>query len=113
MGCVVGVVQWSEQIQQEIYLLCDKIVYVVDDSFNDSFEGLGLFCYIVELVQRLCRYEELEGWGFEIDFRGIFVGKVLLQEFEEVQFCDLISVEDKIMLLFGMLDFICKYIKML
>jgi len=74
-GKVLGVAQRSPQTAQEIYLPRQKIIYIVDDSINDSPEGLGLFRHIVAKSQRLLRYEQLEGYGFESDLRGIPVGR--------------------------------------
>jgi len=73
-GLVRGVWQRSPQTMNEIYLPREKIVYIVDDSLNDSPEGLGLLRHTAEPARRLRRYEQLEGWGFETDLRGMPVG---------------------------------------
>ena len=70
-GKVLGALQRSPQTQREIYLPREKIIYLVDDSLNDSPEGLGLFRHLVASAKRLQRYEQLEGFGFETDLRGI------------------------------------------
>ena len=82
-GTVFGVIQRSPQTQEEIYLPRSKLVYVVDDALNDSPEGLGLFRHIVEASQRLKRYEELEGFAFETDLRGVPVGRAPFQELQD------------------------------
>lgn len=74
-GNVRGVVQTSPQTGTEIYLPRSKLVYVVDDSLSDSPEGLGLFRHVVAPAKRLERYEQLEGWGFETDLKGIPIGR--------------------------------------
>lgn len=74
-GSVRGVVQRSPQTQEELYLPREKLVYLVDDTLNDSPQGLGLFRHIVESNRRLLRYMQLEGFGFEGDLRGIPVGR--------------------------------------
>lgn len=74
-GQVLGMVQRNPQNQEEIYLPRGKTVYFVDDTLNDSPQGLGLFRHIVEPVKRLNRYEQLEGFGFESDLRGIPIGR--------------------------------------
>lgn len=79
-GTVNGVVQRNPQDQQEVYLPRGKIVYLVDDSLNDSPEGLGLFRHVVESARRLERYEQLEGFGFESDLRGIPIGRAPYSE---------------------------------
>ena len=74
-GEVIGIIQQSSIDYTEIYLPRKKTIYVVDDSLNDSPEGLGLFRHIVASCDRLTRYEQLEGYGFESDLRGIPVGR--------------------------------------
>lgn len=75
-GKVLGVIQRNPQDQLETYLPREKIVYLVDDTINDSPMGMGLFRHVVEPANRLCRYEQLEGFGYESDLRGIPVGRV-------------------------------------
>ena len=70
-----GVLQRSPQTQREIYLPREKLLYMVDDTLNDSPEGLGLFRHLVAPAKRLERYEQLEGFGFETDLRGIPIGR--------------------------------------
>jgi len=82
-GSIEGIVQRSPQDQQEHYLPRKKCVYLVDDSMNDSPEGLGLFRHIVGAATRLERFEQLEGFGFETDLRGIPVGKAPYGELRE------------------------------
>lgn len=77
-GYVIGVVQTDPQDGREIYLPRSKIVYIVDDTINDSPEGLGLFRHTVDAVHRLKRYELLEGWSFERDLRGTPIGRAPL-----------------------------------
>lgn len=74
-GHVIGIIQTSSVDFTDIYLPRKKTIYIVDDSLNDSPEGLGLFRHIVASCDRLTRYEQLEGYGFESDLRGIPVGR--------------------------------------
>lgn len=74
-GNVLGALQRSPQTQQELYLPRPKLLYIVDDTLSDSPEGLGLFRHLVAPAQRLARYEQLEGFGFETDLRGIPLGR--------------------------------------
>lgn len=74
-GTVLGVIQRSPQTQRELYLPRGKLVYLVDDSLDDSPEGLGLFRHLAKRAVTLDRYEILEGWGFERDLRGVPVGR--------------------------------------
>lgn len=70
-GALLGAVQTSPIKEQEIYLPRKKFLYMVDDSLNDSPEGLGIFRHLVPAAKRLERYEQLEGFGFEMDLGGI------------------------------------------
>lgn len=70
-GAVIGVWQRSPQTGIEIYIPRWKAVYLRDDSISDSPEGLGLFRHVVDACNRLARYEQLEGFGYETDLRGI------------------------------------------
>lgn len=79
-GKVLGVVQRSPQDHQEIYIPREKLVYSVDDALTDSPEGLGILRNVVEANNRLQRYEQLEGWGFETDLRGVPIGRAPLVE---------------------------------
>ena len=70
-GHVMGVVQRIPQTQRDTYLPREKIVYVVDDTLNDSPEGMGLFRHLARPARHLKRFEQLEGFGFEMDLSGI------------------------------------------
>ena len=82
-GVVRGVVQRSPQTAQELYLPRDKIVYMVDDTLHDSPEGLGLLRHLVDPARRLDRYEQLEGYGYETDLRGVPIGRGPFTELAE------------------------------
>ena len=110
-GRVQGVIQRSEQTQEELYLPRNKLIYGVDDSLNDSPEGLGLFRHIAENVQRLRLYEQLEGYSFESDLRGIPVGRAPISELEQAVEAGSISAEERDARLTGMSDFLRKRIK--
>ena len=74
-GAVLGVVQTSPQTMEDLYIPRQKCLYIVDDTLSDSPEGLGLFRHLVASSHRLARYEQLEGFGFETDLRGIPIGR--------------------------------------
>ena len=85
-GRVIGAYQQDPNTYEEIFLPRSKLVYVVDDTFNDSPEGLGVFRQLVDPVTRLKRYEQLEGFGFETDLRGLLVCRIpasLMQKMEK------------------------------
>lgn len=79
-GTVLGVTQQSPQTMMELYIPRQKCLYLVDDTLSDSPEGLGLFRHLAQSAQRLARYEQLEGFGFETDLRGIPVGRAPFTE---------------------------------
>ena len=82
-GRVLGVIQRVPQTQRDVYLPRQKLLYIVDDTLSDSPEGLGLFRHMVAPAARLERYEQLEGFGFEADLRGIPVGRGPFTELAE------------------------------
>lgn len=83
-GHVLGVIQRNPQSQEEIYIPRQKTIYLVDDTLNDSPEGLGTFRNIVKAAKRLERYELLEAWGFETDLRGMPVVRGPFSDMEEL-----------------------------
>jgi len=82
-GTVAGVVQLSPQDFREIYLPRNRIVLATDDAISDSPEGLGIFRHIVNAARRLQRYEQLEGMSFEMDLRGIPIGRGPFKELQD------------------------------
>lgn len=82
-GRVYGAWQESPMSGARVFLPRWKLVYLVDDSVSDSPEGMGLFRHVAESVRRLNRYEQLEGWGYETDLRGIPVGRAPIAEMRE------------------------------
>ena len=93
-GKVLGVVQRTDQDVRERYIPRAKSVYVVDDSINDSPEGLGLFRHIVDSAERLLRYQQLEGFGYEKDLRGIPKAFAPIRELQRAVDAEEISKEE-------------------
>ena len=79
-GRVLGVYQTDPETSQEYFIPRWKMMYVLDDSLNDSPEGVGIFRHLVYPARRLTRYEQLEGYGFESDLRGTPIGRAPLNE---------------------------------
>lgn len=75
-GMVLGVTQRAPMTGEEIFLPRGKLIYIVDDSLNDDPRGLGLMRHCVDPARRLLKYEQLEGFGFETDLRGIPITRV-------------------------------------
>jgi hypothetical protein len=83
-GNVKGVVQRSPQNGKEIYVPIEKTVYFVEDSVDDSPEGIWVFRLVAETARELRRFEQLEGYGYEADLRGVPIGKAPLSELAEL-----------------------------
>lgn len=110
-GTVTGVVQRSPQTQNYISIPREKLIYVVDDSLNDSPEGLGLFRHIVKASKELERFELLEGWGFETDLRGVPVGRAPIGDLQRLVDNGTISSDVKAAIEKPIRDFIVNHIK--
>ncbi len=110
-GTVMGVMQLSPQTQEEIYLPRERLVYGVDDALNDTPEGLGLFRHIAEAERHLRRYQQLEGFGFETDLRGIPIGRGPFQELQEMVDRHDITPDQKLQYELGLRTFVQNHIK--
>lgn len=110
-GSILGVVQLTPLEGEEKYLPRHKIIYIVDDALNDSPEGLGLYRHIISAADRLQRYEQLEGYGFESDLRGIPVGRAPFAALQEAVGNNLITEADKAHIEQPLISFIRGHIK--
>jgi len=110
-GTVEGMIQRNPQNSVEIFLPRSKTIYIVDDSLNDSPEGLGLFRHLVEASDRLKRYEQLEGFGFETELRGIPVARVPLAKLNSMVANSEMTAADRTTLLTPIQSFIESHIK--
>ena len=82
-GSVQGFWQLSPWTFQEIYLPRGKCVYSVDGDITDSPDGTGRLRHIAETARQLKRYEQIEGWDYELDLGGVPVGKVPYSELND------------------------------
>jgi alkylated DNA nucleotide flippase Atl1 len=53
-----------------------KLMYLVDDSLSDSPEGFGVLRQVANACRQLLRYEQLEGWGYETNLKGVPVARL-------------------------------------
>lgn len=83
-GTVRGVTQLNPNNAQEIYLPRQKLLYVVDDSLNDSPTGLGIFRHLAEPTKRLLRLQQLELIGYENDLRGTPIARAPYSELQKM-----------------------------
>lgn len=88
-----------------------RLVYLVDDTLTDSPEGLGIFRHLVKPAETLARYLELEGFGFEMDLRGVPVGKAPISMINQLLKTKQISKKQKAAILKPLRDFINDRIK--
>lgn len=79
-GTVTGMWQRSPQNGQLIGLPRGKVIYLLDDTLTDSPEGLGWFRHLVEPAERMEKYLQLEGFGFQRDLSGTPIGKAPLMD---------------------------------
>ena len=110
-GKVTGIHQRVPQTEELIQIPRFKLVYLVDDSLNDSPEGLGLFRHIVSSCDRLKRYEQLEGYGFESDLRGIPIGRAPFATMQEAVNTGLMTAQQKLDAEAPITNFIKNHIK--
>jgi len=110
-GVVLGMLQRSPQTQEELYIPRTKTLYMVDDTLNDSPEGLGLFRHLVAPAQRLARYEQLEGFGFETDLRGVPIGRGPFTELAKMVQAGDLSKEQRVAIEAPLRKFIKNHVK--
>lgn len=110
-GSVLAAVQTSPQTAKETAIPIEKLVHVVDDSINDSPEGLGLLRHLQDSVKRLQRLQELEIFGFAGDLRGIPVGRAPLAELERMVKAKTISRAKADEMLLGLDSFIQRHVR--
>jgi len=111
VGDIESVWQRSPQNSNEIEIPRDKLIYIVDDALNDSPEGLGLFRHLSEPTRRLKRFEQLEGYGFESDLRGIPVGRAPLAHLAELVKNGEITEAERTAIVQPLVDFMGNHIK--
>lgn len=110
-GRVFGVTQRSPQDGKEVFLPRPKCIYVIDDATSDSPEGVGISRHIVRAATRLERYEQLEGWGYETDLRGIPVGRAPIAELNRLVQEKILQASDRERILAPIEDFVKNHIR--
>ena len=95
-GTVLATVQQDPQDFKEYVLPRGKLLYLVDDTIRDHPEGLGLFRHMVSSVERLTRYIQLEGIGFDTDLRGIPIGRAPFTELAALETAEEITREQRL-----------------
>lgn len=82
-GDIQGVVQRVDHEAQGIYIPRSRLVYLAEDSIDDSPTGLGVLRGVVKAAHRIQVYQHLEGMGFDTDLRGIPIGYGPLSELQD------------------------------
>lgn len=104
---VRGMWQWSPMVGgMGVYIPRAKTIYLVDDTLSDSPEGFGLVRHLAEPADRYTKYLEIEGRGFERDFRGIPVGRAPTSEIAAAVSSDAITAAEGAKLIQGMTDIV-------
>jgi len=110
-GHLEAVEQRIAQTGREVVLPRGKIMYLVDDSLSDSPIGSGLFRHLVGPADKLQRYEQLEGFGFETDLRGIPVATAPLTALAAMVNKGEITAADAMRILKPLQDFVKSHVK--
>jgi hypothetical protein len=110
-GQVLGVTQRDPQSGRELYIPRRKIIHVVDDALDDGPEGIGLLRHVVEPARRLARIEQLEGFGYEMDLRGIPIGRAPFAALEEAVKNGRLTAVERDQILQPMKDFMENHIR--
>ncbi len=110
-GHVRGVVQRGVNDGLEYYIPRAKLVYMVDDSLNDSPEGVGLVRHVMEDVRYLLRALQLEGWGYETNLHGIPVGRAPLSLLNQQVKDGKITPDERTLALKGIRGFLQNHVK--
>lgn len=75
-GTVLGWWQRDPNALGEIYYLPRwKCIFTVDQTVVDAPDGQGVLRHTIQTNERLKRYLQLEGYGYEMDLKGIPVGR--------------------------------------
>ena len=110
-GDVLAMIQKRPQTSEYLYIPRGKVLYLVDDSLSDAPDGLGLLRHVVAPVERLRRYEQLEGFGFEVDLRNVPIGRVPFAALREAVENEELSEEQRKELIKPIQSFIQNHIK--
>lgn len=93
-GEIVGVEQRNPNNHELLGIDRRRLIYCVDDSLNDSPEGLGILRQLVATAERLDAYLLLEDIGFDTDLRGVPIVRAPLEEIRSAVKAKTMSVEN-------------------
>ena len=110
-GRVLGAIQVNPRTFEEIYLPRSKMFYLVDDTLDDTPEGVGLLRHCVRTAKSLEYFERTEGVGFETDLRGIPLIRAPLEKLRRMVEDGDLTEEKKAQLLEPINSFLANHIK--
>jgi hypothetical protein len=84
-GNVDGVVQLVPQTMEYVPLPRGKLVLTADNTVSSNPEGMGLLRHCIDPANRLQRYLELEGIGFETTLEGMPIGRAPYRKLKELE----------------------------
>lgn len=108
---VLGWEQREPNTGEFLPLSRDKCIYVHDDTLTNSPDGVGVLRHVVQLCDELKRLEQLEGWAYETDLRGVPVGRAPTAILDDWVAKKKITPERKAELLAGLSDFIQNHLR--
>lgn len=88
-----------------------KSIYVCDSTLTASPDGIGLLRHVVELCDQLKRLEQLEGWAYETDLRGVPIGRAPTAILDDMVAKNRMTRADADAKLAGIQNFITNHIK--
>lgn len=88
-----------------------KCIYIFDDTLTDSPDGVGLMRHVVTLVQQLRKLEQLEGWTFETDLRGVPVAYMPTGLLDEMVSKGFLTRDEANLKTKGLNDFVKNHLK--
>lgn len=110
-GHVLGWIQ-RDLVTGETYPLHrSKCVYIADKSITHMPDGVGMLRHVVELNRQLKRLEQLEGWAYETDLRGMPIAYAPLGFLDTLVQKKLMSAADRDARLKGLTDFVKNHVR--
>lgn len=110
-GHVLGWIQRDEVTGQQYPLHRSKCVYIADKSITHMPDGVGMLRHVVEHARQLKRMEQLEGWAYETDLRGMPIMSAPLGLMDLLVERNLMTAAQRDAKLKGLTDFVKNHIR--
>ncbi len=108
------VISWDQRDPNgsEIFPLDrDRCIYLTDDTLTTSPDGVGLLRHVIFLCDQLRKLEQLEGWAFETDLRGVPIGSAPTAILNDMVSKNRITSAKRDEMLSGLTDFITNHMR--